>query len=94
MLEDERLLIVDSLNVTDYVLLSVDRDRTVRLSLEKVYNEYSGIFDLYFAIGGDQDNETIPEVDICKKLGIKLLDGLGNKIQSSSWLLNNKYENK
>ena len=80
--------------VTDYVLLSVDKDRTVRLSLEKVYNEYSGVFDLYFANGGDQDNETIPEVDICKKLGIELLDGLGNKVQSSSWLLNNKDENK
>ena len=26
----------------------------------------------------------------CNKLGIDLVDGLGNKIQSSSWLINNK----
>ena len=27
---------------------------------------------------------------ICKELGINLVDGLGDKIQSSSWLLNKK----
>ena len=36
----------------------------------------------------DQDNKTIPEFDICKKLNIELVDGMGDKIQSSSWLLN------
>jgi hypothetical protein len=42
---------------------------------------------LAFANGGDQNNETIPERPVCERLGIELLDGLGNKIQSSSWLL-------
>ena len=46
-------------------------------------------YKLYFANGGDQDNDTIPEKDVCKELGIKLIDGLGEKIQSSSWLLKN-----
>ena len=32
----------------------------------------------------------IPEANICKELNIKLIDGLGDKIQSSSWLLKNK----
>ena len=63
-------------------------------SLEEIYNRYSKSFELFFANGGDQDNKTIPEVGICKKLGIKLLDGLGSKIQSSSWLINSKDENK
>jgi cytidyltransferase-like protein len=94
MLEDERLLLVESLSVADYTLLSIDKDRTVRLSLKKVYDRFSKIFDLFFANGGDQDNKTIPEVEVCEKLGIKLIDGLGDKIQSSSWLLNNKDENK
>jgi hypothetical protein len=40
-----------------------------------------------FANGGDQNNDTIPEREVCDKMGIKLVDGLGNKIQSSSWLL-------
>ena len=94
MLEDERLLLVESLSVADYTLLSIDKDRTVRLSLKKVYDRFSKIFDLFFANGGDQDNKTIPEVEVCENLGIKLIDGLGDKIQSSSWLLNNKDENK
>ena len=94
MLEDERLLIIQALNITDFVFLSIDKDRTVRESLEEIYNRYSKSFELFFANAGDQDNKTIPEVGICKKLGIKLLDGLGSKIQSSSWLINSKDENK
>ena len=94
MLEDERVLIIQALNITDFVFLSIDKDRTVRKSLEEIYNRYSKSFELFFANGGDQDNKTIPEVGICKKLGIKLLDGLGSKIQSSSWLINSKDENK
>ena len=43
--------------------------------------------DLAFANGGDQNNDTIPERPICEKMGIALIDGLGDKIQSSSWLL-------
>ena len=37
--------------------------------------------------GGDQNNSICIESKVCKKLGIKLIDGLGSKIQSSSWLL-------
>ena len=39
-------------------------------------------------VEGDQNNDTIPEKPVCKQLGIELIDGLGGKIQSSSWLLN------
>ena len=74
--------------VTNYVMLSIDNDRTVCKSLEKISKEFSTKYDLYFANGGDQNNESIPELKICNKLGIKLIEGLGNKIQSSSWLLN------
>ena len=42
---------------------------------------------LAFANGGDQNNDTIPESAVCKELGIELIDNLGEKIQSSSWLL-------
>ena len=34
-----------------------------------------------------QNNTTVPERPICEKLGVELLDGLGDKIQSSSWLI-------
>ena len=42
-----------------------------------------------FANGGDQNNETIPESPVCVDLGVALVDGLGDKIQSSRWLLQN-----
>ncbi len=88
MLEKERLLILNELKVTDIVILSIDKDSTVCKTIEKVNNNYSNLYDLYFANGGDQDNKSIPEVSTCNNLGIKLLEGLGDKIQSSSWLLN------
>ena len=85
--EKERFLIVDELKITDKTFLSIDNDRTVSKSIEKIHREYSSEFDLCFANGGDQTNDSIPEASICAKLNINLIDGLGNKIQSSSWLL-------
>ena len=55
--------------------------------LKKIYRDFGEDYDFYFANGGDQDNEICPEINICNKFGIKLIDGLGDKIQSSSWLL-------
>ena len=43
-----------------------------------------------FANGGDQNRSTIGETKLCEELGIELADGLGDKIQSSSWLINGK----
>ncbi len=80
MPEDERLKIVRSLKIVDMAVLSIDDDRTVCKTLESVRPHI-------FANGGDQFNESIPEKIICEKLGILLSDGLGDKIQSSSWLL-------
>ena len=88
MLEAERLLLVKALAITDKVLLSIDKDRTVCATIEYIYKAFGNEFELFFANGGDQNNNTSPEVPICKKYGIGLLDGLGEKIQSSSWLLN------
>ena len=53
-----------------------------------IYSEYSKAYNLFFANGGDQNSSSIPESNICKELGINLVDGLGDKIQSSSWLIN------
>ena len=85
--ETERLIIVNNIKAVDKVFLSIDKNRTVCNTIEKIFNDFGSEFELYFANGGDQNNNTIPEKDICDKLGVKLIDGLGNKIQSSSWLL-------
>ena len=87
MLEQERVLLVKELTVVNQVILSIDQDKTVCATLEKIHQDFSKNFELFFANGGDQNNDSIPEVPICKKVGIGLLDGLGAKIQSSSWLL-------
>ena len=89
MKENERMLIINELEITDKVFISIDKDRTVLLSLEKIYNEFSSQYDLSFANVGDQNNDICQEAELCKKLGINLIDGLGAKIQSSSWLLKN-----
>ena len=86
-LEDERMLIVSHLKPVDKSILSIDTDRTVCETIAKIATDFGASYDLAFANGGDQNNDTIPERAICEKMGIRLLDGLGDKIQSSSWLL-------
>ncbi len=85
--EEERLFIIDNIKDVDQTILSIDSDRTVIKTIKKIHEMYKNEFDLFFANGGDQNNDNIPEKDICEHLGIGLIDGLGNKIQSSSWLL-------
>jgi cytidyltransferase-like protein len=79
---DERIKIIQELRCVDYVIKSVDLDRTVCKTLETVSPRPT-----YFCNGGDQNNNSIPEAKICEELGIILRDGFGDKIQSSSWLV-------
>ncbi len=85
--EDERLFIVQNIKAVDKAIISVDKDRTVCESIRTIFENYGQDYELGFANGGDQDNNSIPEAPICKELNIELIDGLGDKIQSSSWLL-------
>ena len=86
--EEERLLIVSNIKAVDKSILSIDQDRTVCETIRLLANEYGADYDLAFANGGDQNNDTIPEIPVCKELEVALIDGLGEKIQSSSWILN------
>lgn len=81
MPESERIAIIQALRYVDKVVLSHDTDRTVCATLASIKPPPD-----YFCNGGDATNTNIPEKAICDELGIKLLDGLGDKIQSSSWL--------
>ena len=85
--EDERLFILQHIKEVDRAFLSIDQDRTVCKTLEMLFFQFGETYQLAFANGGDQNNNSIPEVPICQALGIELIDGLGEKIQSSSWLL-------
>lgn len=81
--EQERLQIVRSLNCVDMAILSADTDPTVCKTLWLVRPDI-------FAKGGDRFTYEIPESKVCRELGIAIVDGLGDKIQSSSWLLGRK----
>lgn len=85
--EEERLIIVGNIKAVDKVFLSIDQDRTVCETIKKIATDFGAIYELGFANGGDQNNETIPEQPVCEEMKIALIDGLGDKIQSSSWLL-------
>lgn len=82
MPEDERVKVVREIKCVDKVVLSIDTDRTVCKTLEMMEPKPD-----FFCNGGDQNNNTIPETDICNRRGIELRDGFGEKIQSSSWLI-------
>ena len=85
--EDERIIIVSNIKAVDKAILSIDQDRTVCATIKMIASKYGAEYELVFANGGDQNNDTIPERSICEQMNIGLVDGLGNKIQSSSWLL-------
>ena len=85
--ENERMIIVSNIKAVDKAILSIDTDRTVCATIKMIAEQFGKMFDLGFANGGDQNNDTIPERAVCEEMNVALIDGLGNKIQSSSWLL-------
>ena len=85
--ENERLIIIRAIKHVDKALISIDQDKTQCLTLAHLAEKNNQKFELIFANGGDQNNESIPESEVCKEKGIGLIEGLGDKIQSSSWLL-------
>ena len=85
--ENERMIIVSNIKAVDKAILSIDTDRTVCATIKMIAEEFGSEFELGFANGGDQNNDTIPEKPVCEQMNVALIDGLGDKIQSSSWLL-------
>ena len=75
--ENDRMEIVAALRCVDEVFLSIDTDKSVCKSLERIKPDI-------FANGGDRLLNEIPETAVMKKYNIKMVDGLGSKIRSSS----------
>lgn len=88
MPQDERKEMLLGLGTVDKVVITAhkpfDEDRSV-------CRELAAIEPDVFCNGGDRIATNTPEVDLCKKLGIKMVWGIGKggKIQSSSWLTGN-----
>ena len=77
MNENDRLEIIKSLSIVDNAILSIDQDKSVSKTLEKIKPDI-------FGNGGDQIKGSILEEEICIKNNIKIVDKLGEKIRSSS----------
>lgn len=85
--QDEREIIISNLSLVDYTQISIDSDSSVVETLRLLYKKYSKKFELIFTNGGDQNVKDSPEKTVCSELSIEFIDGMGDKIQSSSWLL-------
>lgn len=78
--ENERVNIVKAIRYVDKVILSIDKDRTIKETLKKINPDV-------FIKGGDSIPENTPELELCESLGINVIFNVGgDKIQSSSWL--------
>jgi cytidyltransferase-like protein len=86
--QDERKFIVGNLKSVDDTMISIDKNREVGNTIKLIYLEIKDKFDkIIFTNGGDQTTASEYEKRICDELGIEMVFGLGDKIQSSSWLL-------
>jgi len=73
----------------------IRRVHTIYTSDEYEYDAsdlgHAGFLDyhhIYFANGGDRTDDNVPEIPVCKELGVEMIWGVGGgKIQSSSWLI-------
>ena len=92
MFQEERKDILESLKPVDEVFISIDKDKSQCESLRYMAKKYINC-NLIFAKGGDRFSDEIPEAKVCKELGIKMVDGLGEKMQSSSWLVEESRKN-
>ena len=79
---EDRKAVLEAIKFVDEIFVSIDEDKSVCKSLRAVKPDI-------FAKGGDRFIEEIPEAKICRELGIKVIDRLGKKIQSSSELIKN-----
>jgi len=87
--EEERLDIVSAIQYVDNAILSIDEDKTVRKTLEKAFRLGDSTIKFIFAKGGDRTLDNIPEKEVCERLGIEMVFGVGGteKINSSSEIL-------
>ncbi len=87
----ERVAIISAIKYVDEVVVCIDEDQTVCKTL-RLLKETHNIEA--FAKGGDRSATEIPEAPICAELNIKIIDGLGEKIQSSSDLVKKSKSSK
>jgi len=88
MSEEDRKEIIEAIEGVDRVFITSHEKNTKDIS---ICRELEIIHPHIFANGGDRkpDGEPVPEVELCKKLGIEIIYnvGHGGKVRSSSELV-------
>lgn len=79
----DRIEILEGLRWVNEVIISIDSDGTVAKTLEMIKQNTEG--ELIFAKGGDRTQGNMPrnEIEACGRLGIKIVYGIGDKLDSS-----------
>lgn len=83
---EQRIAIIRELPQVDAVFIAIDKDGSVCESLKSVRPHI-------FAKGGDRNINNIPETKVCDELGIRIVDGLGDKIFSSRTVVKDLVKN-
>jgi cytidyltransferase-like protein len=101
MNEQERAFVMSNLKNVDWVYVMNPKDYLdntaidfIEVSRKKFIKENGDLPRgvMAFGNGGDRTETTTPENSVCDSFGIDSVWGLGDKVQSSSWLLE-KYLN-
>ncbi len=92
MSEKERKEVLEGIRWVDEVILTRHPKNPTDMSVTEALRRVKP--DI-FANGGDRVKTNTPEVELCRKLGIKMAFnvGAGGKIQSSSWLIDKAARN-
>jgi cytidyltransferase-like protein len=94
MPQEERKEILESFSFVDKVVITDHKKHDADMS---VVRALAKVKPAIFANGGDRkpSADPVPEVALCKKLGIRMVYnvGAGGKVQSSSWMIRDASKN-
>lgn len=88
--ENYRKEVMSAIKYVDHVFISTDEDGSVCKTLNDLFLAIKNIdskAEVIFTKGGDRFADNILEKEICDKLGIKIIDGLGDKTHHSSQII-------
>ena len=89
---EERLALVEAIKDVDEAIAFNDEDSSAVNLIKIVSCKYNNDM-IIFANGGDRKGDNVPEVALCEELDIQMLWNVGgDKIQSSSWLVEKSKE--
>ena len=100
MKESEREYIMSRIKGVTQTFICRPRNANDQTVCDGIYSainyyrrNYGSKLSMAFGNGGDRGQGNVPEEDYCNGYGIDMVWGLGDKVQSSSWLLE-KYSNQ